>query len=380
MSTDWEQVLLAYLHDPPDKAADIQGHVARACRYAGVALGRRVEPSEMKVKADIQASVVERFPMPQWTHLTVAPGADRLLIRHPLSGHSRELTTCRVDELWLKGAIQRTVERLGDDHQRRFLALWRFLPERLTDAVHSWLAQAPADTRGPDHTIWQHLDMVAGLQAAEEGGKGAALLSFALGPVQSFIATARTVRDLWSGSMILSYLTFRALLPVLQERGPAALVYPSLRGIPLLDLWLRDEKGIAVDELDSDLRRAPCLPNRFLAVVPWGAGGALAFDLAKRCREAAQRSWEELAEAVRSRLQDQLTDGRDWLRRWPGQVSSFFDFRTAVLPLAGTREDVEGRLADLLADEDTFEAAFPEADAVRELGPRNQECRTRAGL
>ena len=35
--------------------------------------------------------------------------------------------------------------------------------------------------------------------------------TFQLGPVQSFIESARTVRDLWTGSFILSWLTVTAL-------------------------------------------------------------------------------------------------------------------------------------------------------------------------
>lgn len=34
-----------------------------------------------------------------------------------------------------------------------------------------------------------------------------------LGPVQSLIEKVRTVRDLWTGSYLLSYLTFQAMLP-----------------------------------------------------------------------------------------------------------------------------------------------------------------------
>ncbi len=35
--------------------------------------------------------------------------------------------------------------------------------------------------------------------------------TFQLGPVQSFIESARTVRDLWTGSFILSWLTITAM-------------------------------------------------------------------------------------------------------------------------------------------------------------------------
>src|SRR5204862_886589 len=143
-----------------------------------------------------------------------------LLVTHPVAGHERLVETGAVDEEWVRGQIENLVRGLPEDPERRFLALWRLLPERLADEAHPWFAHLPADTRVPDHTIWHHLDITAGLKAADEGGQGPAFLSFALGPVQPFIEAARTVRDLWTGSMILSWLTFQGMLPVLELYGP----------------------------------------------------------------------------------------------------------------------------------------------------------------
>lgn len=41
-SSNWDQVLLAWLHDPPDKALPIRGHVPRARNNAKVAPGKIV--------------------------------------------------------------------------------------------------------------------------------------------------------------------------------------------------------------------------------------------------------------------------------------------------------------------------------------------------
>src|SRR5258708_2391249 len=109
-----------------------------------------------------------------------------------------------------------------------------------------------------------------------------AFLSFSLGPVQSFIGAARTVRDLWSGSYLLSWLTYRAMKPVLVQHGPEGLVFPDLRHNPL---WLRDhDKG---PPRDQRALLSPCLPNRFLAEVPEEG----ASDLARRCAEACHVAW-----------------------------------------------------------------------------------------
>jgi CRISPR-associated protein Cmr2 len=278
-----------------------------------------------------------------------------------------------VDEAAVERVILDIISSTSDEPRKKFLALWRLLPERVTQQ-HPWLEFAPADTRIPDHTIWHHLDITAGLAAAEEGARGPALLSFALGPVQSFIATARTVRDLWTGSMILAYLTFSGMKPVLERLGPTALVYPSLRGIPFLDRWLQEPEqlGSAFAELTptSDLSRAPCLPNRFVAVVPWGQDGILARSLANDCQARAKQAWDGLAERVRRILAKNLADwplAEGWDRRWHEQIGSFFDFRTSILKLGGTQEEVDQRLAQLLADKATFSDGFASAAQIRSL-------------
>jgi CRISPR-associated protein Cmr2 len=372
MAADWEAVLLACLHDPPDKALDIKGHVGRACRYAGVVLGRPVSGEDLEKHADRVASAVERLPMPtagNQGERAVGPVGGQLSVVHPLSGEGHVLPVPPLDPDRVEETL-RTVLRGLDQLQDRYLALWRRWPEALAQ-VHPSYARLPADTRVADHTLWNHLDITTGLQPALAGAHSAAFLSLAIGPVQGFIAAARTVRDLWSGSMILSYLAFRGLLPVIEELGPGALVYPALRGVPLLDLWLRDRPGWddRFDLPDLELRKVSCVPHRFLAVVPWGVEGADARRLAERCREAVKTAWrEDLACAVRRCLGDFLRERvgsfEGWDARWDEQVDNFFDVRTALLPWKEAGDDT---LARLLANAGRFEEAFPDAAAVRGL-------------
>lgn len=82
------------------------------------------------------------------------------------------------------------------------------------------------------------------------------LLVFSIGPVQSFIAAARKIEDLWSGSYLLSYLTERAIVTVLEsaERQGISceMVYPRV------DLSeLRQSRTTENIEVAS-------LPNRFV--------------------------------------------------------------------------------------------------------------------
>jgi CRISPR-associated protein Cmr2 len=365
MTIHWRDVLVAYLHDPPDKALDIRGHERRARRYAQAALGDTVSEAELKDWSDPLAAIAERLPSPHWQTVLVPCEDNRLEARHPLSGQKETLRVTAPPEEQIERRIGQLVESQNDT-QKRFLAVWRRLQECLAGEYGEWFSRLPADTRVPDHTIWHHLDTTAALRAA--GAGDAAFLSFSLGPVQSFIAAAQSIRDLWSGSMILAWLTFRAMLPVVDALGPTALVYPALRGLPWLDEWLRSKKGLEeiVDGPSAEACLTPCIPNRFLALVPSGRDGEAASELAKRCRLAAREAWMEIAQDVRRNLEKKWNGfSEDWAARWDDQVADFFDFRASVLPwrAAGTDEEI-GRL---IAGDGGFQAAFPDASKVRAL-------------
>ncbi|MCS7078854.1 MAG: type III-B CRISPR-associated protein Cas10/Cmr2 [Chloracidobacterium sp.] len=381
MPVSWTDLLLAYLHDPPDKALDIRGHEKRAADLARIALGDDVTKEGVKRvagAADTLASIVERFPMPTAGgdgERAVSPENQTLHIVHPLSATQRTLELPPLGALTTaqQNALRDAMDGFSDDHdptaRKRWLAVWRNWPEKLAE-VQPCTAFLPADTRTPDHTIWHHLDTVAAFEAARSEGGGIALLAFALGPVQRFIEAARSVRDLWSGSMILSWLAFQSLLPVVEQLGPTALLYPALRGNPLLDLWLAQDAqlGARAPQPTTRQKMTPSLPHRFLALVPWGKNGAAAHELAERCRQACAKAWRELAESVRARLKQEL-DGQwtDWDARWNHQIADYFSAATAVLPLSGIGDEIDRQLADLLAGKDTFADAFPAAEHVRAM-------------
>src|SRR5665213_3118 len=382
VSTDWDSLLLAYLHDPPDKALSIRGHVSRARDNAKIALGDHVSKETLEdavTVADPLASIIERLPMPTAGpngERAVGPSTGQLRVIHPMSAVAVSLPVPELnseltanEQQQLRAAIDRLPAVGADQTRKRFLAVWRLWRDLLTENCSTCLARLPADTRTPDHTIWHHLDITAAFKAAQADKHGAALLTFALGPVQRFIEAARSVRDLWSGSMILSWLALRAMLPIMEPLGPTALVYPALRGIPLLDLWLHTQGVLTKDKLPrSDLRLTPSLPHRFLALVPCGANGAAAEALAKQCREAAAKAWQEIANEVKQRVKsklDSLFDG--WDKRWASQIESYFSTSTAVVRLGGSAEEVDRRLASLLTNEKSYLSAFREAESVREI-------------
>ncbi|MGI9213224.1 MAG: type III-B CRISPR-associated protein Cas10/Cmr2, partial [Methylococcaceae bacterium] len=200
------------------------------------------------------------------------------------------------------------------DYRKTLLTYWRFGPElqenQDADTLgHLWRL-LPADTRIPDHSIWDHLDLTsafAGAFAADPNGE-AALLALSIGPVQGFIAAARSTSDLWAGSHLLSRLAFESMKPVCEQFGPDAILFPRLRGIPQVDLWLRDEMklpGTLFESCewnrggtDSNPLFSAALPNRFVAVVPASQARAIAEQVT-----VAVRTWlQTLGQTVVNRL------------------------------------------------------------------------------
>lgn len=98
-----------------------------------------------------------------------------------------------------------------------------------------------------------------------QGDDSKEILLFQMGPVQEFIAQAATPSDLWAGSYLLSDLILAGIKSIPDHEN--SLVFPNLKD------------GTAVDAMEKEL--IPSIPNRFLAFVPRGLGGAIA-ERAKR--------------------------------------------------------------------------------------------------
>ena len=371
-AVDWEQLLLVYMHDPVDKAINIRGHEARAARYAARALERHITRAEIKSStalADPLAAIAERVPMPTAGtngERAVGPDHGRLEIRHPVSAQPEVLEGLAINETAVLETIGEIVDGLNDP-RRRFLALWRLLPDCLESRFGHAFTRQPADTRVPDHTLTNHSDITSGIWASRPGSYGGAYLSLSLGPVQQFIAAARTVRDLWSGSAILSWLTFQGLKPVIERFGPTALVFPALRGNPLMDLWLRKDAGLGerIDLPSTSARRSPSIPNRFLALVPWGRDGLDGNAMAHLCTEAVHTAWRQLSEDVHNKIDPTLAAiDSNWACRWRGQVEQFFEVCSSVIP---ERPLDDQCLASLIGNSSSFDNVWSDAADVRSL-------------
>jgi CRISPR-associated protein Cmr2 len=352
----WQTKLHARLHDPAEKALvllrDPEGHEGGTSR----ALHRDLGFESLPVKdwldpdnADVLHKVLfeKGIPIPMYRDVRRADwwaaGADRPqwpmeevtvptktgqrtrkvadwaqvrwtnepVLIHPLTGQPFKLGSLADTDI--ADSKQRSFAHFSRltvksgaavDWMRTLLAYWRFGPELSEEEDNGKLGVLwpllPADTRVPDHSIWDHLDLVsafAGAFAADPEGE-AALLALSIGPVQNFIAAARSTSDLWAGSHLLSRLSWEVMRPVCERLGPDAILFPRLRGVPQIDLWLRDDmklpsaffKGCEWQDRATDANPlfAAALPNRFVAVVPASQVRAIAEEITRHAREWLQ--------------------------------------------------------------------------------------------
>ncbi|MDD3695302.1 MAG: type III-B CRISPR-associated protein Cas10/Cmr2 [Lentisphaeria bacterium] len=358
----WQRKLAALLHDPPDKCLQIFRHEDAAKSFQ-TAAELSLDEADWKLvrAADHFTAASDRFVFPQRYCATSYSQVSKAAFIHPMSSVQAEIDTAKLvaRKGELHGILQSAVNAIGtsDPKVAHFLYWRRWLENAVTsDASYSsQIALLPADTRIPDHSIWVHNAMASALSGcAEQGRLRPALLLFQLGGVQEFISQARSTRDLWSGSYLLSWLMAHAMKAISDELGPDAMVFPNLRGNGIFDalhkdshyavqykgkgdrmesLWeriLADKRHYAAQSGGQKADAAaqwlltPTLPNKFLALVP----ESRAEELAAMAAESLKAELQRIGDAVWTWLEQQGVEAgcqglEHWRQRWQAQIKAY---------------------------------------------------------
>ncbi len=310
----WKRKLAAYLHDSPSKCLDIKTHGERAAASFSRAGFKEEEINRYTKLADWAGASADRLPFPDYRKSDLVCDFDgiRNQFHHPLTDrYAEEPVKFKFDKP-TSAKFAEEIEQNGQplinetDWCARFFAHWRFWQEHCVKR-DCRMAFLPADTRIPDHTIWNHMQVVSALSECVEGNAvNAAFLKVQIGPIQDFIAQARSIRDLWSGSFLLSWLMAKGLSVIAQRAGPDAVVFPSLKGQPLVDLMLKEfvwDKATIGNtslwekisfEIQESAFLTPNLPNVLLAVVP----NEMAKQLTKEVELAIRQEYISIGKAV----------------------------------------------------------------------------------
>lgn len=373
----FKQKIKAFLHDPPEKPLilGLDGHETRALHYLQTLIGvdEKFDKEEWAF-ADHVASAADRasFPMKESHAFQVNfRNPEHCKIVHPNSGRRFKLGGFQdIDAGYVQQNVEKAMANIADlsegDYEKMFLYLWRCLPEMISsgeegnDKLGKLWRYLPADTRIPDHSVHDHARVVSAFAGAgvHKDKVSASLLLFTIGPVQEFIAAARKTSDLWSGSYMLSWLSWQAMKVFCEELGPDSILFPDLMGQPLVDYWLEKEKGLnlsAVKKADPDSYQeklsAPTLPNRFFAVVPVDK----AEELASRAEKAVEASLKEVGKFAFDFLKPVFPDNRPNEEQWADQLANFTECYWACTDLPDWKQGTQN-IDQLYAE--TYEALF----------------------
>jgi len=383
----WNHKVKAFLHDPPDKAIQIPGHESRAnLLLDALGIQSSLDPIEYK-QADIIASGMDRAVLPGYSKDPVQNGAvdfcKNPAITHPSGdnpplclslpvGGQREL----IDKIGIgmqdllrndvgeftngKGLSEKPLYK-GDEKafsSARFNYLFFLLRQRLAienigDLGGLWY-RLPADTRIPDHSIWQHSSLVSALASCFRLSEHnqASLMTFALAPVQDFVGRARKLRDYWSGSLLLSWLTFEGIKAVIYELGADHIVYPSLHDQPLMKGLLREWQMDELLEKSDSISGVASFPNKFVCLVPRGQEA----EIAARIKDAIQTQWLKLGSKTLERVEKIIGKEDIYIKeQFERQLSSYWEYHWAASPLI-RKQDIS-QLEKLL-HKDSIEPLF----------------------
>ncbi len=316
-SVDYVLKLKALMHDPIYKISTLGiGHENIAKELYKLLMNEEYSEDGNLKKADHISSAISRIVVKDtpWVDFKESYFIDPFTLKtKPIQGPEKEED--------VKAIFKELGNRLQCKNNPKlcFLFLWRFLPD-----IFPWIEKHPADSRAPNHSIYDHLVQSSCIATClDKGDKPApAFLLFTISPVQSFIAIARKTSDLWAGSYLISYLIYKAIEVVMDKLGPDHIIFPNLRGQPLVDLWLYEKldenhfNNLNINKIGAfdfekwkgDLKTDKLLianfPNRFLAIVPYGR----AKDIAKECQEAVRKAIDELLEKVEGLNDDKVKE------------------------------------------------------------------------
>ncbi|MCL4408238.1 MAG: type III-B CRISPR-associated protein Cas10/Cmr2 [Thermotogae bacterium] len=333
---NWNYKLEGLVHDPVYKFLNIKGHENILGEiYPKIGL------TDARLTADAKASSMDRFLFPNEKENCSEDGricqsfvGKNAVWKHSLGGSKVELQNYRnmsekeaydvflaLNEKFIKDMIDpikdyKTLERIID-YKRMFLKLWWDLPKWTEDNLGTTLV--PAETRMPNHSILDHLFMTSALS----GIKNPAFLFISIGPVQSFIASARKTVDLWAGSYLLSQLSLDCMLDIAEEFGPDAIVFPDLHKQKRVKEWI-ESKGVKLTDQETLQDFYASIPNKFLAIVE----GEDTEALANKVRNNLKERWQKLADEAKAyfksdgKLKDEVL--------WDRQVRTFPEFYYSI--------------------------------------------------
>lgn len=392
-SSYWDNKFAAYLHDPIDKVFDIKMHEEVSARQLEI-FGLQKPNEKFWKKADSIAAGFERGQVPTYSDDPAKNGAvnfsDNPIITHPTSAKAKlkikfesdaaqnaenmhnELINFLKENIGIKAGEGGYSDKFENDPERfsiaRFLythLVLRFkLAEKNVAGIGALWHRLPADSRFPDHSIWQHNALTSALyscMAMANDVNQTGMMIFSITPVQPFIAKARKLRDYWTGSVLLSWLAFEGIRWVVENLGPDHILYPSLIDQPLINEYLKQQWETEDFSSYNNAKGVASFPNKFLFLVPLTEVEAIGDDLCEHINNA----WLQLSSMVENQILSIVPGENTQIKElFKRQNSKYWDLQWSAVKLLN--KDDKDEFAELLAEK-SYEKQYHVLEIFNEL-------------
>jgi len=355
----YKSKLQAFFHDPIDKPFCIQNHEKKAeeeLQILGLSYNKDASSDHIASAADRINDF--RDNSGKTTQVDFEKEGE---ITHPLGGTPVVLADNNffigVDKDLVHEKIVDFLKNLKlkykDDYQKILLGLWREFPkniEEYNNKIGELWNYLPADTRVPDHSIIAHNFLTSAVHSCDDD---IVFAKMSIGPVQTFISTAKRTEDFWMGSYLLSYLISKGISVVLKKMGPDHIIFPNVKGQPLVDEILEKEFDIEMKDIDKMKSQQPSLPNVVFFIAPQKNFESLILEIKNNILKA----WQEIANTVKERFN--FTDYASNI--FDEQIKNSFDFHYVGVNINKTKlSEFKSFFSENIRKLDDFEGQYKE--------------------
>ncbi|HTI68617.1 MAG TPA: type III-B CRISPR-associated protein Cas10/Cmr2 [Candidatus Limnocylindria bacterium] len=200
----------------------------------------------------------------------------------------------------------------------------------------------------------------ASVERQREPQTTGSLLKVQIGPVQEFIAQARSTRDLWSGSFLISWLMAHLVAQLRRHSPETELIFPAVGKGPLgtennpelTPSTLAWVEGAVTGDESGRKALLPAMPNVLLAIVPASVDkeavaslidSVIGFRTDSVWRQIADSCWDLVNLAAPHGL------GLSGKQRWETQLSRHWQCAWQLWPLASRGSEEHTRQRKLFA-------------------------------
>ncbi len=409
MSPFWQSKIWGLLHDPALKALHDNSGRGRegawqslACMEGWVsAKAKSFTQSSYSTQwlkhigmCDLIASASDRAAIGRLPGNTAIDyNSEGLEIRHLLSGAQQNLKLGKWHD-YLMDLDKKRADWLTDvetclipdsirtctDCRKVFWWLWRCYPDVLSKALdrdlnipnEPCLPLLPAETRIPDASLWSHTSMTAALAGSLAGyypdpnnypKKRARknkdyyesrphVATFTFTPVQELIKASRKMRDFWTGSWLLHYLSAKVCWEIAWKYGPDTFLYPCLYEQPLIDLWLLEKYSDFSEwiELPSNRKLLTAgFPNVVVMILPDNGASQTTEKVKNPVEAAMQQAKQTLLEewmALGTQVLQDLQKEEVWMPKlnphtWDDWLKAQWQIYWTALPIGDIKTTLD---------------------------------------